>query len=358
MAWGHEIDPADPGRTRRRPARAATARSARRSSRCAARVSCPVMVRPRHRRPDARPPIGERLAELTGGSWSLVEGAGHGPPPRDPVLVNHEIAAFAERFAPAGSRRAATRGAARPHAAARGRSTCPRRSASATPGATSRSPTSCAAAPRPARSTGSPRTRSRGCSRTRRARPPGVARTWPASPRTSRTSAGEHDLHAFQAIRRMDEILVNNFMVFDDVVERRALRPRRSATRRGTSTTSCTRTPSSSGSPFAWMTDFVGWLPMPDGGARGGGADRRLQRRDDRAARPLRRAARPVDLRRQPRRRRARRLRPRPAARSATGPSENFDFAGYVTGFDPDGAATAPSCARASATARTSGCAS
>src|SRR4029453_4188160 len=27
----------------------------------------------------------------------------------------------------------------------------------------------------------------------------------------------EHDLHAFQAIRRMDEILINNFMVFDDV---------------------------------------------------------------------------------------------------------------------------------------------
>ena len=33
---------------------------------------------------------------------------------------------------------------------------------------------------------------------------------------------GEHDLHAFQAIRRMDEILVNNFMVFDEVVGRRA----------------------------------------------------------------------------------------------------------------------------------------
>ena len=28
--------------------------------------------------------------------------------------------------------------------------------------------------------------------------------------------ADEHDLHAFQAIRRMDEILVNNFTVFDE----------------------------------------------------------------------------------------------------------------------------------------------
>ena len=38
---------------------------------------------------------------------------------------------------------------------------------------------------------------------------------------------------------------------------------------------------------FAWMTDFVGWLPMPDGGAREAALDRRLQRRDDRAARPV-----------------------------------------------------------------------
>src|SRR5690606_37331623 len=29
----------------------------------------------------------------------------------------------------------------------------------------------------------------------------------------------EHDLHAFQAIRRRDEILVSNFMVFHDVVD-------------------------------------------------------------------------------------------------------------------------------------------
>ena len=60
--------------------------------------------------------------------------------------------------------------------------------------------------------------------------------------------AGEHDLHVFQAIRRMDEILVNNFMVFEDVVEA-STTTSSSATRRGTSTTSCTRTRSSSGSP-------------------------------------------------------------------------------------------------------------
>ena len=32
------------------------------------------------------------------------------------------------------------------------------------------------------------------------------------------SECSEHDLHAFEAIRRMDEILVNNFMVFHDAV--------------------------------------------------------------------------------------------------------------------------------------------
>ena len=51
VGWGARHPPADPGRHHRRAARAATARSARRSSRCAPQVRCPVMVRARHRRP-------------------------------------------------------------------------------------------------------------------------------------------------------------------------------------------------------------------------------------------------------------------------------------------------------------------
>ena len=31
--------------------------------------------------------------------------------------------------------------------------------------------------------------------------------------------SGEHDLHCFQAIRRMDEVLIANFMIFQDAVE-------------------------------------------------------------------------------------------------------------------------------------------
>ena len=70
------------------------------------------------------------------------------------------------------------------------------------------------------------------------------------------SEAGEHDLHAFQAIRRMDEILVNNFHVFDELVQSGSTTPG-SVTRPGTSTTSCTRTRGSSGrrssgSPTSW----------------------------------------------------------------------------------------------------------
>ena len=49
---------------------------------------------------------------------------------------------------------------------------------------------------------------------------------------------------------------------------------------------------------YAWMTDFVGYLPMPDGGRREALVDGRLQRRDDRAHRAVPAAAGPGDLRR------------------------------------------------------------
>jgi hypothetical protein len=35
----------------------------------------------------------------------------------------------------------------------------------------------------------------------------------------TKPEAGEHDLNAFQAIRNMDEILIANFMVFQEVLE-------------------------------------------------------------------------------------------------------------------------------------------
>ena len=77
--------------------------------------------------------------------------------------------------------------------------------------------------------------------------------------------AGEHDLHAFQAIRRMDEILVANFMVFDELVEREHYDPW-VGDEAWDLDYFLHENPELKTAPYAWLTDFVGWLPMPDGG--------------------------------------------------------------------------------------------
>jgi pimeloyl-ACP methyl ester carboxylesterase/predicted glycosyltransferase len=79
------------------------------------------------------------------------------------------------------------------------------------------------------------------------------------------SECAEHDLHCFQAWRRMDEILLANFMVFHDLV--------------GDETYDLWvgdeaweldyylhENPEQKGAAYVWLTDFVGWLPMPDGG--------------------------------------------------------------------------------------------
>jgi pimeloyl-ACP methyl ester carboxylesterase/predicted glycosyltransferase len=80
------------------------------------------------------------------------------------------------------------------------------------------------------------------------------------------SEAGEHDLHAFQAIRRMDEILVNNFHVFDDLVRERAY-DAWVGDEAWDLDHFLHENPRLKRAPFVWMTDFVGWIPMPDGGA-------------------------------------------------------------------------------------------
>ena len=77
--------------------------------------------------------------------------------------------------------------------------------------------------------------------------------------------AGEHDLHAFQAIRQMDEVLVANFMVFNELVteEHYDLWVGDEA---WDVDHFLHENPELKRAPFAWLTDFVGWLPMPDGG--------------------------------------------------------------------------------------------
>ena len=79
--------------------------------------------------------------------------------------------------------------------------------------------------------------------------------------------SSEHDLNCFQAIRRMDEILINNFMVFHDAVSEGDY-----DLVVGDEAWDIDyywhENPELKRTAFAWMTDFVGWLPMPAGGER------------------------------------------------------------------------------------------
>ncbi len=79
--------------------------------------------------------------------------------------------------------------------------------------------------------------------------------------------SAEHDLHIFQSFRRMDEIQLANFLLFRDVV---------TATPYdlwiGDEAWELDQflheNPEEKRAPYAWLTDFVGVLPMPDGGKR------------------------------------------------------------------------------------------
>jgi pimeloyl-ACP methyl ester carboxylesterase/predicted glycosyltransferase len=81
------------------------------------------------------------------------------------------------------------------------------------------------------------------------------------------SESSEHDLHCFQAFRRMDEILTANFMVFNDVT-----RAEHYDLWIGDEAWDLDyhlhENPAEKRAAFAWLTDFVGWLPLPDGGAR------------------------------------------------------------------------------------------
>jgi pimeloyl-ACP methyl ester carboxylesterase len=147
------------------------------------------------------------------------------------------------------------------------------------------------------------------------------------------TESAEHDLHCFQAWRRMDEILVANFMVFHDVIseEHYDLWIGDEAWELDYY---LHENPDQKRAAYCWLTDFVGWLPMPDGGGREAflTADynaemiehiARYPRIRDRAiyvgsADDIVPDAFGPDL---------------PSIRDWT--EEHFDFAGYITGFDP-----------------------
>jgi hypothetical protein len=73
------------------------------------------------------------------------------------------------------------------------------------------------------------------------------------------------DLHVFQALRRMDEILTANFMVFLDAV-RHEQYDLWIADEAWDVDYFLHENPELKTAAYAWLTDFVGYLPMADGG--------------------------------------------------------------------------------------------
>ena len=78
--------------------------------------------------------------------------------------------------------------------------------------------------------------------------------------------SGEHDLNAFQAIRRMDEVLIANFMIFQDAVDEGDY-DLVIADEAWDIDHYWHEHPELKKAKLAWFTDFVGWVPMPANGA-------------------------------------------------------------------------------------------
>ena len=298
----------------------------------AGKVQCPVFAL--HGTADKLDPIAiaERLVEITGGELLRLEDVGHGPLGREPVLVNTELRRFVERVWPV---------TAEPRRWVRPLDRSPRVLYLSSPIGLghARRDAAVAAALRSLRPevridwlAQDPVTRVL-ADRGERIHP---ASAWLANESAHfEAEALDHDLHAFGAIRRMDEILINNFMVFDDLV---AEEPYDLVI--GDEAWDVDyflhENPERKRFSYAWFTDFVGWLPMPDGGVREAEltADYNAEMLEQRA--------------------RFRRLRDRsifvgdpgdvgpetfgpglPAIRDWT--EANFDFTGYVTGLPPVG---------------------
>ena len=81
------------------------------------------------------------------------------------------------------------------------------------------------------------------------------------------SESAEHDLHVFQAIRRMDEILVANFMLFLDIVREEPY-DLWIGDEAWEVDYFLHENPELKSAAYVWLTDFVGWLPMGDGGER------------------------------------------------------------------------------------------
>jgi pimeloyl-ACP methyl ester carboxylesterase len=296
----------------------------------ASRVACPVLAIHGTKDRVVSFEQSEVLTGLTGGELVALQGAGHLPHARDPVAVNGLIRSFAERVGGVPPRRRTwTRGRVRGKRVLY-----------------LSSPIGLGHAQRDV-----------AIARELRTLHPDVQIDWlaqhpvtrvleaagetvhPASAQMASESAhiesesGEHDLHCFQAWRRMDEILLADFAVFQDVVAA-ADYDLVIGDEAWEVDHFLHENPELKRFAYAWFTDFVGWLPMPDGGRREAlvAADynaemiahiERYPRLRDRALF----VGDPDDI-----------------VPDAFGPDlpgirewteQHYDFPGYVTGFDP-----------------------
>jgi pimeloyl-ACP methyl ester carboxylesterase len=226
------------------------------------RVRCPVLVLHGDLDVCQTRMRAEAVAELTGGTFVGLEGSGHLPQARDPVKVNGLLKDFADTVAPPAPKvKTWTRALNR------------RRRALYVS-----SPIGLGHARRDV-----------AIAKELRKLHPDLEIDWlaqhpvtavleaegeqihPASAELANESAhiesesAEHDLHAFQAIRRMDEILVANFMLFLDVV-----RDEQYDLWIGDEAWEVDyflhENPELKTAAYVWLTDFVGWLPFEDGG--------------------------------------------------------------------------------------------
>ncbi len=324
VAWSHDTDGPTLALSMMGALAAPTTR--RDQIRLAERVRCPVLVI--HGTDDRITPYadGKVLAKATDGRLETVDGAGHLPHARKPVQVNLALREFVEGK----PRRDPT--VHRPDGRRRALYIC--------------SPIGLGHAQRDVAIARELRTLVDGLEIDWLAQDPVTRvleaegeRIHPASEHLANESrhmeseSAEHDLHCFQAWRRMDEILVNNFMVFHDVA-----REDRYDLWVGDEAWELDyylhENPREKRARYAWLTDFVGWLPMPDGGDREAylTADYNAEMVEHIDGQPdLRDRAifvgNPDDIVDE-------RLGPQlPMIRDWT--ERNFEFAGYVSGFDP-----------------------
>ena len=288
----------------------------------AARIDSPVLVIQGSEDAITGPGRGIALAEATGGELVLLDGSGHGAHVRDPVKVNHLLRDF---IAPAPATARWTRGRSR------------RRRALYIS-----SPIGLGHARRDVAIADELRKLHPDLEIDWLAQDPVTRvlaardeRIHPASAYLANESAhvesesAEHDLHAFQAIRRMDEILLANFMVFDDLA-----RDEQYDMWIGDEAWELDyylhENPELKRAAYVWLTDFVGWLPVEDEGPITTDYNAEMIEHIARFPRVRDRAlfvGNPDDI-----------------VPESFGPDlplirdwteEHFEFPGYITGFDP-----------------------